>query len=443
VIAREELESIGERVLTEVRRAQPGAEALVRVTSWATANVRFAQGMVQSCGDVDEREVRLRVVLGQRHAYIVSDQVDLESLRGLAERAVAMARLAPEDPEAMPLLGQPTFAPGPSGFDSALAGMADDGRAAAARVAMAATKQAGLHEAGYFENDAERYVLMNTAGLRLGHEDTYAEMTVTARTPDGKGSGWGVTASHRAAEVDAAAATRAACDKATRSVGARPLEPGKYTVVLEPAAVGDLLGFLAEPLEARAVDEGRSALGKPGGGSRLGEKIASELVTLVSDPADPELPVAPFDDDGLPRKLVRWIDRGVLTSLAYSRYWAKKQGKEPTPTVGWHLLGGSAASVDELVAGVKRGLLVTRFFYTRDLDPQLALVTGLTRDGLFLIEEGKIVAPVNNFRWNESPIHMLAKCDALTKATWRVDRFSRVPALRTAEFNMASLSEAV
>ncbi len=442
--APEKLEEIARRAVDAMKREAPQGEAQARVSSGRASNVRFALGVVQSCGDVSQEAVRLRVVLGKRHADVTSNQTDDASLRALARRAVEMAKLAPEDPESMPLLGPQTYVNVADGFDPALADVSDESRAATARVAMAATKQAGLKEAGFFENNGETSVLMNSVGLRAATRATYGEMTLTARTADATGSGWGITASHRASEIDAAATARVACDKALHSAHARPLDPGKYTVVLEPAAVGELLGFFADTLDARAVDEGRSALTKPGGGSRLGERIANELVTLKSDPADPELPVAAFDEgEGLARKSITWIDRGALEALWYDRYWAAKQGKEPTPWGGWHLQGGTAASIDELVAGVARGLLVTRFWYTRWLDPQLALVTGLTRDGVFLIENGRVVAPVNNFRWNESPITMLANCEALTRQTWRVDAGARVPALRAHDFNMASLSEAV
>ena len=438
------LEDIAQRAIDAMKREAPQGEAQARVSSSRSSNVRFALGIVQSCGDVRQEHVQMRVVLGKRHADVTSNQTDDASLRALARRAVEMAKLAPEDPESMPLLGPQTYVSVAEGFDPALADVSDESRASTARVAMAATKQAGLKEAGFFENSGETSVLASSVGLHATTRATYGEMTMTARTQDATGSGWGISASHRASEIDASAAAHVACDKAIRSAHARPLDPGKYTVVLEPAAVGELLGFLSDSLDARAIDEGRSALTKPGGGSRLGERIANELVTLRSDPADPDLPVAPFDDgDGLARKAVTWIDRGALSAFSYDRYWAAKQGKEPTPWGGWHLQGGSAASIDELVAGVKRGLLVTRFWYTRWLDPQLALVTGLTRDGVFLIEDGHVVAPVNNFRWNDSPIAMLANCEALTKQTWRVDRYSRVPALRAHDFNMASLSEAV
>ena len=439
-----DLEVVARRALDAVKKIAQAADVRASAWSGSTANIRFALSTVQSCGDVSQETVTMRVALGKRHAQTTGNQTHDAALAELAQRAVAMAKLAPEDPESMPLIGAQTFAREVDGYDASLADVSDEARAATAATAMQATRKAGLREAGYFETNAGSLCLVDSAGLRAFTRSTYGELTMTARTPDATGSGWALSASHRAQEIDAGEVVRAACDKAQRSAHARPLPPGKYTVVLEPAAVGELLGFLGGPLDARAVDEGRSALTKRGGGSRLGERIASDLITLRSDPADPDLPVATFDEeDGEPRRPIDWIDQGKLASLSYSRYWAAKQGKQATPWGGWHLLGGKAGSIEELVAGVKRGLLVTRFWYARNLDDQLALVTGLTRDGVFLIENGAITAPVNNFRWNESPLTMLKNCDALTRQTYRVDRNARVPALRTHEFNMASLSDAV
>jgi predicted Zn-dependent protease len=304
-------------------------------------------------------------------------------------------------------------------------------------------RQAGLNSAGFLETYAGDVVVANGAGLRAAHHSTFGSFSMTARTKDATGSGWSIRTSHEARAIDPTAIARAAADKAVRSTPARALDPGKYTVILEPPAVADLLAFLPSSLSARSVDEGRSALTKPGGGSRLGEAIASSIVTLRSDPADPDIPVAPFDNDGLPRKPVTWIDRGALSALRYTRFWAAKKDKEPTPFGNWKLSGGGAKSIEDLLAGVKRGLLVTHFFYIRVLDPHEASVTGLTRDGLFLIEDGRITMPVNNFRFNQSLLALLKNCDAMTQETWRVTNDWRVPAMRVAEFNMASVSEAV
>ena len=242
-----------------------------------------------------------------------------------------------------------------------------------------------------------------------------------------------------------------AIDKAVRSQSPTAIEPGKYTVVLEPAAMADLIVNLVFAADARQSDEGRSFFSKKGGGTRLGEQIVGEKVRLYSDPAHPLAPALPFDGQGLPVKAIDWIDKGVLKNLSYSRYWAQKQGKEPTPGPGNLIMEGGTASMDDLIKGVERGVLVTRFWYIRQLDPQTLLVTGLTRDGLFLIEKGKVTRPVKNMRWNESPVFALNNLDAMTPPERTVSGegiggagFSVVcPAARIREFTFTSGSDAV
>jgi predicted Zn-dependent protease len=303
-----------------------------------------------------------------------------------------------------------------------------------------------LQVAGFYEHESGLVALASSTGLRAFHPKSEASFTLTARTPDGSGSGWAGAESHRAADLHAEELARVAIDKAVRSQKPRPLAPGHYTVILEPAAVAELLSFLLHSLDARSADEGRSFFAKPGGGNRLGEKLFPDLISLRSDPTDKDTPGAPFTEEGLPLKPRSLIDKGVVSSLSYSRYWAQKQGKEPTgrPTVA-HLLPGRGKTAD-LYSGVQRGVLITRFWYTRWVDPQSLLITGLTRDGVFLIENGQVTAPVNNFRFNESPVTMLKNADVLTEQTVRAPNSGmliRVPALRTHDFNLASVSEAI
>jgi predicted Zn-dependent protease len=215
------------------------------------------------------------------------------------------------------------------------------------------------------------------------------------------------------------------------------------TVVLEPMAVTELLQFLSGSLNARRADEGRSFFSKAGGGTQVGEKIFGDAITLRSDPTDPTMPGPTFDGEGVPLAPTSWIDKGTLTGLVYNRYWAKKQGKQATGFPNRWALAGGTATRDELVKGVTRGVLITRFWYLRMVDPQAILVTGLTRDGTFLIEKGEIVAPVNNFRFNESPAALLANVEAMSRETARTSIGWRVPAIRAASFNLASISEAV
>lgn len=204
--------------------------------------------------------------------------------------------------------------------------------------------------------------------------------------------------------------------------------------------------WLVNQLAARPADEGRSPFSRAGGGTKVSEKIFADGVTLRSDPAEPLAPTTPFADDGLPLRPTTWAENGVLKKLWRSRYWAARTNAEPDGRPRGLHLGAGSSTADELVAGVKRGLLVTRFWYIRMVDPQQLLLTGLTRDGLFLIEDGKVVAPVRNFRFNESPIALLRNTDGLGRV--RAQRGSLherllVPAIRAHDFNFASGSDAI
>ncbi len=244
---------------------------------------------------------------------------------------------------------------------------------------------------------------------------------------------------------------RLASAKALGSRGAAALEPGRYTVLLEPMAVANLLGLLAFAMSARSADEGRSFFSRAGGGNRIGEKVVDERVTLLSDPGDPDLLERPETSEGQPLARRVWIENGVVRNLTYDRFWADRQGVAPVPSGGGIKLVGGEASTEELMAGVDRGLLVTRFWYIRSVDPRTILYTGLTRDGVFLIEGGKVTRAVNNFRFNESPVTMLSNLVALGRAE-RVSGSDSgeaggtayvVPPLVTRDFNFSSVSEAV
>ncbi|HEX2568420.1 MAG TPA: TldD/PmbA family protein [Polyangia bacterium] len=427
------------------RKVAPGADVQLVLNTGRNANTRFAASEITSTGDVEETEIQVGVTFGRRHAEATTNQTDPASLGALLERVVQMARIVPEDPELQPMLGAQKYPSVPPSYDPAIERLGAAERAAAAASAIAAAEAAQVAAAGFYSHSVGALALANSAGLRAYHRQTLAHFTLTARTHDSTGSGWAGAVADRLADIDPRRVAATAIDKAVRSAKPRRLEPGRYTVVLEPAAVADLLGFLAGSLGARAADEGRSFFARPGGGTRIGEKLFDESITLRSDPAEPGQPSAPFDVEGFPLRPYTWIERGTLRALTYSRFWAAKKGQQPTGAPrGFHLLGGQA-SREDLLKGVERGLLVTRFWYTRYLDPQTITITGLTRDGVFLIEKGEIVAPVNNFRFNESPVNMLKNVEALSRETVR-SPFApnvRAPALRTREFNFASISEAV
>lgn len=422
-----------------------GAAATASLRVERAANTRYARSEITSTGESDDAVLRVEISLGKRHAAATTNQLDRGSVERVIDKAARLARLAPEDEEHVGPLGAQKYVKTPSLVDPATGKLDPAPRVAAVQKSLESGGD-GVQLAGFVEETSWTRYLASTAGLRATAAATEVAHTITARTPDGTGSGWAGAWSNRAAAVRADELAKIAGDKARKSQKPRKLEPGKYTVVLEPAAVGELLEFFVEALDARAAEEGRSFFSKPGGKTKLGDKLFHESVTLSSDPTDATLPGQPMDEEGLARAPLTWIEGGTLKTLPVSRVWAQKTGRSPTANPEyWHLHGGAAASVDELVKGVKKGILVTRFWYSRWLDRQTLLVTGLTRDGTFAIEDGEITYPVNNFRWNESVAAVLRNVEAMTKESVSAPFVPsvRAPAMRIADFTMASVSEAV
>jgi predicted Zn-dependent protease len=211
-----------------------------------------------------------------------------------------------------------------------------------------------------------------------------------------------------------------------------------------------MLGLMMNALGARPADEGRSFFSRPGGGNRIGERLVDGRVSIWSDPHDPRLFSAPFNAEGLPNRRMVWVEDGTLRNLVYGRYWAQRQGREPTGFVsGWYMEGG-ASSLDEMIRSTARGLLVTRMWYIRSVDPRTILFTGLTRDGTFLIENGRIAHAVKNLRWNESPIFMLNNLEMLGRPARVVIGESGespstvfVPPMKIRNFTFTSVSDAI
>ena len=444
VLSRDDARALTSRVLS----FSSADQTRVTVTNERSGNTRFADGSITTSGGTNDTSVTVTVTFGRRRASSSTNVLDDASLRRMVDLASRLARLAPEDPELMPELGPQTYTP-VGAFVETTADLDAEARAEAIGRAIGAATAAGksagtIFSAGFLEANTRVIAVATSNGLFAYHRTTDADFSVTARTPDGTGSGWAHGGARDWAAVDPEAIGRVAAQKAVASRNPQEIAPGLYTAVLEPQAVTDLVPLLAGAFNARTADEGRSAFSKAGGGTRIGEKVADERVTLYSDPADAGLLGQPFDQEGLPIGRMVWIEKGILKNLAYSRFWAQKQGKEPTgfPLAGGLALTGGTKSTDELIAGCSRGVLVTHFFYIRALDPRTVLQTGLTRDGAFLIENGRVTKPLKNFRWNESPLLMLNRLEDIGKpeptAAGRL-----MPALRVRDFNFASLSDAV
>ncbi len=421
-----------------------GAAAVVLVSERDSGHVRFGSGEITTAGEVSATTVRLTLAFGRRHAKSETNQTDRASLEALVARAAGLAKLAPDDPEWVTPLGPSQTPNNPQAWDDVARGSSPSLRAAAARTAIARAEEKSLVASGYIESHADTSTLATSTGLRAEGRNTIASMTMTARTRDGTGSGWAGSEVTRAADLDADALARIAVDKAERSRGATKLDPGRYTVVLEPAAVAVLLDYFIEALDCRAADQGRSFFSKRGGGNRIGETIFDPRVTLRSDPFDPLTPGRTWDDDGIPLRATPWIESGVLRNLSTTRFWAKHTNREPTGAHSTFRLSFAGATETPL-EGIRRGLLVTRFWYVRWLDRKELRVTGLTRDGVWLIEDGRVTRAVQNFRFNESPARMLTNVVTMSARSSRIPsgEVMRIPTITTNDFEMSSVSDAV
>lgn len=395
---------IAERVLS---RVGDRAEAEVTVTTGAEALTRFATGFIhQNVADA-VRAVHLRLAVNGRVAEASGNQSDDASLDRLVQSTLDAAALQPVDP-GWPGLAPLAEAPAVDHWDDATA--AADPASRAERVGAFVRAAGGLETAGFCSTEGLHVAFANSADQRLTGRTSSAQLDGIART--GSSDGSDRAASVRLAGLDGAAAGREASRRARESADATDLEPGSYEVVLSPSCVVDVLGFLAiYGFNARAVEEGRSF-------TRIGEAQFDEAVSLADDVAHPRAAGIGFDAEGTPKRRHQLVDRGVTTAVVHDRRTAMALGSEST---GHAVPGGGrvgavpanlvldagSASPDELVGNIGRGLLVTDFWYTRVLDPRTIVVTGLTRNGVWLVEDGRIVRPVTNLRFTQSFVDAL------------------------------------
>ncbi len=448
----EEAKSLSERILS-LSRAD---ECDITFEAEDSAHTRFAANDVTTSSFSENLTISIASRGKGKSGTVRISETDPDSLKRAVARSEELMELAPVDPEYVEGLGPQTYAAIAAYHEeTARAGPAE--RRDGVRAALDAGRSKGLQASGFFETETRWSAIAGKRGLFAFHRATAASYSTTLRTEDGTGSGWAGFASPRVGEIRAGDLAARAARKAEGSAKPRELEPGRYTVILEPAAVSDFLGTLGFSLSARAADEGRSYFSKAGGGHRIGEKIFADSVTLSSDPTDPRIPGRPWTGGGtgggggfqggganvwaLPARPVTWIEKGVLKNLSLDRYWAAKTQREPLPYPGSIVMEGGSGSVEDLIAGADRALLVTRFWYIRSVNPQTLQQTGLTRDGLWLVEGGKITGPVNNFRFNESPGNALKNVEAMSAA---VSTGTMVlPAIRIRDFNFSSKSDAV
>ncbi|WP_193163678.1 TldD/PmbA family protein [Microbulbifer hainanensis] len=437
--------SEAKQILDKVLKYSKAEAASAQLSGAETGNIRYARNSVSTSGIVNDIELAVEARFGKKSGVATINEFSDASLEKVMRRAEELAKLSPDNPEAMPLLGEQKYLP-VDGFAKSTAEITPDARAKAAADSIIAAKEKKVIAAGYLEDARSFAAVANTKGLFGYHVSTSANFTVTMRTENGLGSGWAQSDVTDFAAMNTGATSSVAIDKAVLSQEARALEPGKYTVILEPSAASGLIGFMMWNYDARSADEGRSFMSKKGGGNRIGEQMFDKRVHLYSDPADADVPAQPWaDDDHMALGRVDWIKDGMVQNLPRSRYWAT-QSKDPAiPQPNNLIMVGGDKSTADLIKKTRRGVLVTRTWYIRMVDPQSLLLTGLTRDGTFYIENGKIKYPIKNFRFNESPVIMLNNIEELGRPE-RVGMWgysAMIPALKVRDFTFSSLSDAV
>lgn len=446
MMTRDEAKKVTDAVLA----ASDADETEVFLGGGMLALTRFANNIIHQNVAEEGTVLSLRVVLGKKTARVTTTRTDLEGIKDAVARAKEAAKLSKEDPDLLPM-AEPADGPEVDAYDEGTANLSPADRAAKVAAAIAPTEKAGFWAAGYFSNNTGNigdwgepgiYALANSKGVFRYYGAAEAKFSLTSFSDDS--SGWVYATSRRADEIPVDELGARAAEKAEMSRNPKAIDPGKYTVILEPAAVGDLCYFLGEAFNGQQVDEGRSPFSK-----KMGEKMFGENIDLDDDPYHDLLRNRPFDGEGVPTKRVPLVEKGVIKGFVYDRKTAKKVGVEPTghglpvPNIwGAHpasmAMKGGDTSVEEMIKSTKKGILVTRLWYNRIVDPMKLIITGMTRDGTFWVEDGKISHGIRNLRFNESLLNCFSKVDALSpqETAWGF----AVPGILARDFNFTSVT---
>jgi len=438
------------RIIDTVLRLAKSAgadETEVHVDETADSLTRFANNAIHQ--NVAERglNVSIRTVVDSRTARATTNRLDEDSLRAAIDASLSLAHSQPKDPHMLPLPGKQRY-PEVQRFAKDTAALTPEQRARAVRRACDLAIQNGQVAAGIFASGLQQSALGNSRGLFAAYRETHSEFSITMQeTP---AASWAKANASSVSGFDPQELVQRASEKAHTAVDARELPPGRYTVILEPAAVLDLVGFLFYDFSATALQDKRSCLN-----GRMGKPLFGKNIFITDDAYHPLQLGTPFDGEGMPRQRVLLVDRGVPKNLVYSRASAKSAGKKPTGH-GFALpneygeapmnlvFAGGDSSLEKMVGSTDRGLLVTRLWYIREVDPYEKVMTGMTRDGLFLVENGKVSTAVRNFRFNQSILEMLRNVEQLGKAVRATgeEAFEMVvPAMKVRDFHFSEVTK--
>ena len=446
LLPRRDIRKIIDTVL-RLARSTGARETEVHVDEVADALTRFANNAVHQNVAEHGLTVSIRTVLDGRTARATTNRIDEDSLRAAIDASLSLAHSQPKDPRLLPLAGPQRYR-SVQRFVKQTAALTPEDRAHAVRRACDLAVKRGQTAAGIFSSGQSQTAIGNSRSLFAAYRETHAEFSITMQ--EEPAASWAKANSASVFDIDSQELAERASEKAHRATRARELSPGRYTVVLEPAAVLDLAGFLFYDFSATALADKRSCLNH-----RMGKQIFGKNITITDDVYHPLQLGAPFDGEGIPRQRVLLVDRGVPKNLVYARAAAKAAGKKPTghgfPLPNEYgeapmnlVFSGGNSSLDEMIASTDRGLLVTRLWYIREVDPYEKIMTGMTRDGLFLLENGRVTSAVRNFRFNQSILEMLRNVELLgpaVRATGEEAFEMVVPALKVRDFHFSEVTK--
>lgn len=440
-------EQEAKRFLENVIKYSKADSISLSLTGSNSYNLRFALNSLSTNGYSDGMNLSITSNIGKKTGSVNLNKFEGESIKEAVEKSEHIAKLSPENKEFMPPLEPQTYLKGVN-YAQETEVLSVEKRANMLTFAIEESAKKDVVSAGYVEDGVRFTAILNSKGLFAYNQGTIAEFSCTSRTKDGTGSSRVQKQSINVNNLDINKLGERVINRSKMSMNPKEIKPGKYTVVLEPAAVADMTAYCTYFMGARAADEGRSFFSKQGGGSKIGGKLVNEQVTIYSDPVDLSSPSIPFTDEGYPRVKMYWFEKGILKNLSRGRFWAEKTSQPVVPFYSNLLMEGTKKSVEDLIASTEQGILVTRFWYIRTVDPRTVLLTGLTRDGLFEITDGKITGSIKNFRFNESPVNVLQNVVEIGKAenavgseTGNLQIF--VPALKVKDFYFSSLSDAI
>ena len=432
--------------VADAARALGIADVEAIVAAGSSALTRFANNAIHQ--NVAERSCHLsvRVQIDGRTARATTNQFDDESIRQVVEESVSLTKLQEPDP-ALPPLADPAPASPVARWHEATARVTPTNRAQAVAEAIALVEEAGQTAAGIYSTSEAVFALLNSRGVFAYYPETMANFSITAMAADSSGCAKGSACSHH--DLNPVAMARAAAGKAHFSREPVELPPGAYTVILEPAAVLDLVGQMFGDFSATAISDGRSFLR-----DRMGQKLFGDNIAIYDDAYHPLQAGAPFDGEGLPRRKLALVDQGVVRDVAFCRQAAHAAGVQPTghgfplPNESGEapmniVIAGGATPIEAMIASTARGILVTRLWYIREVDPYEKIMTGMTRDGTFLIEDGRVSRGVRNFRFNQALPEMLSNVEELSpeeRASGEEAFDMVVPAMKVRDFHFTEVT---